>query len=121
MRKLQNRIFSMHQLSPLRHAVRLSEPSVGFTCQRRFLSTWPAGRSFVVHSPDFSSGAPHTKLLSGRTIVVDRGGRRQQLRAVQDREEPGAGAPIETLEGGNAWEINLANEDVRVLAKFKSL
>lgn len=64
------------------------------------------------------------KPASGRTILLVGVGRKQKPRlccGVQDRDEAGAKAPTEVVEGGNAWEINLVDEDVRVLAKFKSL
>ncbi|KAG0562110.1 hypothetical protein KC19_9G119000 [Ceratodon purpureus] len=117
-------MLTMHQLAPLRHAPHLTKPGIGLTCQPRFLSprlTWPGRGSVAVHSPGLGSRDSHMKPVFGRSIVVARRRGKTKFSAVQSRDEPGAGASIETVEGGNSWETNLADEDVRVLAKFRSL
>lgn len=101
----------MHLLSPLRHAPDLSKAGAGVAFQLSL-----SGRATFVgaHSRILSSkSGVRAKFCFGRTIG------KQQLRAVHGGDhEVIAMAPVDK---GNAWEIDLADDDVRVLAKFKSL
>lgn len=134
----------MHQLSPRRHAPHFSDSGgrpalqcVSFVTQPslRLLSTClPWSRRSLAGGLSLyfrGSGLPTERTL-GRAVVVEGGGWKRKPRyfGVQCADDERVWAPTEdeliedkTSAGveKDAWESDLSDEDVRVLAKFQSV